>query len=83
MMQQGGCISTSQALRQEMNYWRETCALPADQLELYDGSGLAPRSKLSPYALTAALRQVYQDVYKRQGLGRAQARKQKKNSKRR
>ena len=60
MMQQGGCISTSQALRQEMNYWRETCALPADQLELYDGSGLAPRSKLSPYALTAALRQVYQ-----------------------
>ena len=43
-----------------MNYWRETCVLPADQLELYDGSGLSPRSKLSPYALTAALRQVYQ-----------------------
>lgn len=59
-VQQGECTSTSQALRQEMNYWRETCALPADQLELYDGSGLSPRSKLSPYALTAALRQVYQ-----------------------
>lgn len=58
-VQQRGCISTSEALRQEMNYWQKTCALPADQLELYDGSGLAPRSKLSPYALTATLRQVY------------------------
>lgn len=58
-VQQGGCISTSEALRQEMNYWRETCALSADELELYDGSGLSRRSKLSPYALTAALRQVY------------------------
>lgn len=59
-IQQGGCISTSEALRQEMNYWRETCSLSADELELYDGSGLSPRSKLSPYALTAALRQVFQ-----------------------
>ena len=42
-----------------MNYWRETCSLSANELELYDGSGLSPRSKLSPYALTAALRQVY------------------------
>ena len=58
-VQQGVCISTSEALRQEMNYWRETCALSADELALYDGSGLSRHSKLSPYALTATLRQVY------------------------
>lgn len=58
-VQQGVCISTSEALRQEMNYWRETCSLSADELALYDGSGLSRHSKLSPYALTATLRQVY------------------------
>ncbi len=58
-VQQGVCISTSEALRQEMNYWRETCSLSADELTLYDGSGLSRHSKLSPYALTATLRQVY------------------------
>ena len=58
-VQQGVCISTSEALRQEMNYWRETCALSDDELALYDGSGLSRHSKLSPYALTATLRQVY------------------------
>ena len=58
-VQQGVCISTSEALRQEMNYWRETCSLSADELALYDGSGLSRHSKLSPYALTATLLQIY------------------------
>ena len=58
-VQQGVCISTSEALRREMNYWRETCALSADELALYDGSGLSRHSKLSPYALTATLLQIY------------------------
>ena len=53
------CISTDEALRQEMNYWRENCSLSSDQLNLCDGSGLAPQSKLSPYALTATLRHIY------------------------
>lgn len=58
-VQQRGCISTSESLRQEMNYWRANCAIPEDQLELYDGSGLSRQSRLSPYALTAALRHLF------------------------
>lgn len=54
------CISAQSATRWIEDYWRAACHLPKEELKICDGSGLSDYNRISPYALTATLRHIYQ-----------------------